>query len=88
MHVYPLRYRRNAIGISPRSQRNIAEKPTEYRRKAIGISPRSHCRCAKQSMTMRFHDGFKPIWLFFYSFGENGGYTPTKNGDIRSLLCA
>ena len=22
------------------------------------------------------------------SFGENGGYPPTKNGDIRSLLCA
>ncbi len=20
--------------------------------------------------------------------GENGGYPPTKNGDIRSLLCA
>lgn len=22
------------------------------------------------------------------AFGENGGYPPTKNGDIRSLLCA
>ena len=21
-------------------------------------------------------------------YGENGGYPPTKNGDIRSLLCA
>lgn len=23
-----------------------------------------------------------------YLIGENGGYPPTKNGDIRSLLCA
>ena len=23
-----------------------------------------------------------------YEYGENGGYPPTKNGDIRSLLCA
>lgn len=23
-----------------------------------------------------------------FHFGENGGYPPTKNGDIRSLLCA
>ncbi len=22
------------------------------------------------------------------TIGENGGYPPTKNGDIRSLLCA
>lgn len=25
---------------------------------------------------------------FFPEAGENGGYPPTKNGDIRSLLCA
>ena len=23
-----------------------------------------------------------------FDIGENGGYPPTKNGDIRSLLCA
>lgn len=35
----------------------------------------------------------KDIWEAFTRFGvavtgENGGYPPTKNGDIRSLLCA
>ena len=25
---------------------------------------------------------------YVFSAGENGGYPPTKNGDIRSLLCA
>lgn len=34
------------------------------------------------------------LWTSYYigiewlKNGENGGYPPTKNGDIRSLLCA
>ena len=30
----------------------------------------------------------KPVPLKYRKTGENGGYPPTKNGDIRSLLCA
>ncbi len=42
-----------------------------------------------QYLVVAEKNGFSTIFTTdFKNFGENGGYPPTKNGDIRSLLCA
>ena len=54
--------------------------------------------CAVLTAVFKYNWGV-PFWGLEYEdayafslcarqFGENGGYPPTKNGDIRSLLCA
>ena len=49
----PSAFRRDASGISPKSQWNIAEKPVVYRREAGGISPKSRWYIAKKPVAFR-----------------------------------
>ena len=64
--------------------------------KYYSVSPYAYC--GNNPVRLRDRAGMEPGDAFesldeaalnFCSiFGENGGYPPTKNGDIRSLLCA
>lgn len=42
---------------------------------------------SKEDLSLSYYMSMAEGVVDEYS-GENGGYPPTKNGDIRSLLCA